>query len=70
MAGWEAGGGAAAGAAGAAAGGIRRAMSSGRIITAMKAAASPTTADTAVRVRIPRNGLVYMSRIFLIGGRL
>src|SRR4051794_23060621 len=49
--------------------GARRATSSGRTTTAMKAAASPTIADTAMKVTILRNGRVDMNRIILVGRR-
>jgi hypothetical protein len=42
-------------------------MSSGRTITATNAAASPTIAETDMKVRIRRKGRVDMGRIFLKG---
>jgi hypothetical protein len=59
----DAGGGAGWGA------GERLAMSSGRTITAMNAAASPTIAEIETKVRNRSRGRVDMSRTFLIGKR-
>ena len=64
----------AGGAAGAGAGcdggaGERLVMSSGRTITAMNAAASPTIAETETKVRNRSRGRVDMSQVFLIGKR-
>jgi hypothetical protein len=78
VAGWLAGGAAAGGGlaatrvsgGGVTGAGVRRAISSGRTMTAMKAAASPTMADAVMKVRILRIGRVDMDRIFLVARRL
>src|SRR5688572_20730478 len=56
--------------AGPAGGGARRVISSGRTITTMKAAASPTIAETETNVRILRIGRFDIAGIFLVGRRL
>src|SRR6188474_2886706 len=66
-AGWTLGAGCGATGAGA---GKRRAMSSGRTITAMNAAASPTIAEMETKVRNRSRGRVDMSRKVLVGKRL
>jgi hypothetical protein len=55
--------------AGAGGGAARRAISSGRTMTATKAAASPTIAEADMKARIFRIGRVDMDRIFLVGRR-
>jgi len=49
--------------------GARRPISSGRITTAMNAAASPTIAEAEMKVRNRSTGRVDMSQIILIGRR-
>jgi hypothetical protein len=60
-------GGGVSGLAAGAGAGARRAMSSGRITTAMNAAASPTIAEMATKVRNLKIGRGDMDRIFLVG---
>src|SRR5688572_11474333 len=45
-------------------------INSGRTITTMKAAASPTIAETETKVRILRIGRFDIAGIFLVGRRL